>query len=131
MIKTIAEIINSLIPILMRIIPDPDKRLDVQNQIEQALINSQAKIYDSMKEVMVADSSSESGYTRAARPTIVYWSLGLISLVVILAPFGYDGAIIQSLKSVPSDLWNLMTYSVGAFVLGRSVEKSAGNFRKQ
>lgn len=130
MIKTIAEIINSLIPILMRIIPDPDKRLDVQNQIEQALINSQAKIYDSMKDVMVADASSESPYTRAARPTIVYWSLGMISLVVFLAPFGYDTSIINSLTKVPSELWNLMTYSVGAFVLGRSVEKSVSNYRK-
>ena len=117
-------------PILNRIIPDKAKQAEVQLELTKVLTEQSGKIYESMKDVMVADASSESPYTRAARPTIVYWSLGMISLVVFLAPFGYDTSIINSLTKVPSELWNLMTYSVGAFVLGRSVEKSAAHFNK-
>lgn len=130
MLSAITAILELIMPIISRIVPDKTKQAELQLELNKVLTEQSGKIYESMKDVMVADASSESPYTRSARPTIVYWSLGLISLVVVLAPFGYDQLIIAALTKVPSDLWNLMTYSVGAFVLGRSVEKSVSNYRK-
>lgn len=127
---TILAIINALSPILARIIPDPDKRLEAEKAIQEALINSQAQIYSSMKDVMVADVESDNAYTKYARPTIVYWSLGMITIIIAAAPFGEAGVILDALKQVPDTLWTLMTVGVGAFTLGRSVEKSVTNFKK-
>lgn len=127
---TILAIINALSPILARIIPDPDKRLEAEKEIQEALINSQAQIYSSMKDVMVADAESDTSYTKYARPTIVYWSLGMITLIIAVAPFGESGVILDALKQVPDTLWTLMTVGIGAFTFGRSVEKSTTNFKK-
>ena len=127
---TILAIINALSPILSRIIPDPDKRLVAEKEIQEALINSQAQIYSSMKDVMVADAESDTSYTKYARPTIVYWSLGMITLIIAVAPFGESGVILDALKQVPDTLWTLMTVGIGAFTFGRSVEKSATNFKR-
>ncbi len=130
MLTGISAILTAILPILNKIIPDPDKRLETQAALEKALMESQDKIYDSMKDVMVADSQSESAYTRYARPTVLYWSLGIISLVVVLAPFGFDHSILEALTTVPSKLWDLMTVSFGGFIIGRSAEKAVNNYRK-
>lgn len=130
MLSAITAILELIMPVISRIVPDKTKQAELQLELNKVLTEQSGKIYESMKDVMVADASSESPYTRAARPTIVYWSIGMISLVVFLAPFGLDQSIIGALTKVPSDLWNLMTYSVGAFVLGRSIEKSVSNYRK-
>lgn len=117
------QIIQLLLPILNKIIPDPDKRLEAQNEIIKIASEQEGKIYDAMKEVMSADAKSDSAFTRAARPTLVYWSLSIVSLIIFLAPFGYDTSILLSLSKVPSELWQLMTVGIGAFTIGRSGEK--------
>lgn len=127
---TVLAIINALSPILARIIPDPDKRMEAEKEIQEALINSQAQIYSSMKDVMVADAESDNAYTKYARPTIVYWSLGMITIIIAVAPFGEASIILDALKQVPDTLWALMTVGIGAFTFGRSVEKSVTNFKK-
>ena len=130
MLNAILAIINALNPILARILPDPDKRLEIQKEIQEALVNSQSEIFGAMRDVMVADSTSDSTYTKNARPTIVYWSLGMISVIIVLAPFGYSEVILEALKQVPETLWTLMTVGIGAFTFGRSVEKSAINYKR-
>lgn len=117
------QLIQLLLPILNKLIPDSEKRIEAQNEIIKMASENEGKIYDAMKEVMAADSNSDSAYTRAARPTVVYWSLGLTTIIVVLAPFGLDSSILLSLSKIPSDLWLLMTTSIGAFTLGRSGEK--------
>lgn len=131
MMSSILAIINAITPIINRIIPDPDKRLDIQRQLEDALISAKAQIFTSMKDVMVADAQSDSSYTKNARPTIVYWSLGIVSLIVLVTPFGYSDVILTSLNEVPSKMWDLMTVGVGAFVLGRSGEKMLNNYKEK
>ena len=125
------QLITLFLPILDKLIPDPNKRLEAQNEIIKTLNEQEGKIYDAMKEVMVADSNSDSGYTRAARPTVVYWSLGTISSIILLAPFGLDTSILLSLQKIPTELWYLMTAGVGLFTAGRSVEKTVRTLKNK
>lgn len=117
------QLVSLILPVVDKLIPDPVKRAEAQKEIIKTISGSEDRIYDAMKEVMVADSTSDSKYTKNARPTLVYWSLGMVSLIIFLAPFGYDKSILLSLSKVPSELWQLMTVGVGLFTLGRSGEK--------
>ena len=123
------EIIKLLLPILDKVIPDPAKRIEAQTELLRIASEKEGKIYEAMKEVMVADASSDSPYTRAARPTIVYWSLGMVSGIVLLAPWGFDSAILTSLAKIPSELWQLMTVGIGAYTIGRSGEKIVRSYK--
>lgn len=125
------QLIQLLLPILNKLIPDSEKRIEAQNEIIKMASENEGKIFDAMKEVMAADSNSDSAYTRAARPTVVYWSLGLTTMIVVLAPFGLDSAILLSLSKIPSDLWLLITTSIGAFTLGRSGEKIIKTYKNK
>jgi Holin of 3TMs, for gene-transfer release len=126
-------IITALLPLITKVfdkaIADPSERAKAQEEVTKALLENQATIFEGMKAVMVADAQAESPLTRNARPIVVYWSLSVISLIVVAAAFGFAGPILDALKAVPDKLWDLMTYGIGAYVLGRSAEKAVTNGR--
>lgn len=105
---------------LDKFFPDANKRAEVQAEVERALIANQAAIMGSMKEVMVADAASEGWMTRNARPMTVFWCLGMMTWVVMAPLFGVQAATIASIKAIPSELWNLSAYGIGAYILGKS-----------
>ena len=130
--RDMLAIITALLPLITKVfdkaIADPNERAKAQEKSPR-LLENQAAIFEGMKAVMVADAQSESPLTRNARPIVVYWSLSVISLIVVAAAFGFAGPILDALKAVPDKLWDLMTYGIGAYVLGRSAEKAVTNWR--
>jgi len=52
MFTGITAIITAISGVLAKIIPDPDKRLQVEAEIQKALLESQSAIYGAMKDVM-------------------------------------------------------------------------------
>jgi hypothetical protein len=128
-------IITALLPLITKVferaIPDPAERAKAQQEMTSVLLENQGKIFDGMKEVMAADAKSESPLTRNARPIVVYWSLAVITLIVIGGVFGFAAPILDALKDIPDKLWDLMTYGIGAYVLGRSAEKAVTNWRSK
>ena len=128
--SVLSLLLPAIIEILKRVIPDPDKIAEAQRSIEELLIQNQGKVFEAMQAVMVADSSSGDKFTSRARPTIVYWSVIMITLICSLGIFGAAGPVLDALNMVPESLWNLMTYGIGAYVLGRTGEKIAGDYFK-
>jgi hypothetical protein len=130
MFAAIPAIIAAVSGILNRIIPDADKRMEVEGEIQRALIANQSAIYDAMKEVMAADSASESMLTRNARPIVVMWCLVMITWVVVSPMFGLQVATIAAIKAVPSDLWNLVMVGIGGYILAKSVTDAVKAVKK-
>jgi hypothetical protein len=130
MFAAIPAIIASVSGILNKIIPDANKRMEVEAEIQRALIANQAAIYDAMKDVMAADSASESMLTRNARPIVVMWCLTMITWVVVSPMFGLQVATIAAIKAVPSDLWNLVMVGIGGYILAKSVTDAVKAVKK-
>lgn len=130
MFEGITAIIASISGILARIIPDPDKRMQAEVEIQRALYANQSAIYDAMKSVMAADAASEGWATRNARPIVVFWCLGTISWVIISPMFGLQAATITAIKAVPGDLWNLVMVGIGGYILAKSVTDAVKAVKK-
>jgi hypothetical protein len=126
-------IISALLPLITKVfekaIADPAERARAQEEVTKVLLENQAAIFEGMKAVMVADAQSDSPLTRNARPIVVYWSLSVITLIVFAAAVGLAAPILDALTAVPDKLWDLMTYGIGAYVLGRSAEKAVSHWR--
>lgn len=106
---------------LTKTIPDVNKRAEAKEAIEQAILKSNDKALEAMAQTMSADAASESWLTRSARPLTVLWSLSAITYLVIWP----DPAMMNAIKAIPSELWNLVTLGIGAYVAGRTTEKVA------
>jgi len=111
-------------PILARVLPDEGQRLQVQLELQKALIEQQGDLGRAMAEVMKADAGSESPLARNARPITVLWALAMITWVGVVAPMiGLQVEVVSALKGVPAELWSLLTVGIGAYMLARSVDK--------
>jgi len=119
-----SEATKSITDLLKSFIPDPNKRIEAEVQLQQILAERDKALYEGMSQVMVADSNSDSAYTRNARPTVVYWSLAMITAITGSGVFGVAEPIIAALTKVPGELYGLVGTCVGAFTIGRSVEKA-------
>lgn len=126
----IGPILDVVTKVINRIIPDPEKAAEAKLEMEKALIGAQNAIYDAMSKVMVADSQSESWLTRNIRPIAVCWGLCTISWIILSPIFGLQKETLFTVTQIPSDLWNLVTVGIGAYILGRSAEKSVKNFKQ-
>jgi len=117
-------LLGALSPILAKVLPDEGQRLQVQVDLQKALIDQQGAIDRAMAEVMKADAGSESPLARNARPITVLWALAMITWVGVVAPMlGLQVEVVAALKGVPAELWSLLTVGIGAYMLARSVDK--------
>lgn len=114
---------SSVTEVIKRFVPDPEKQMEFQQAMASTLTQSMATQMDAMARVMEADSKSDSALTRNARPLLVYWALGFITLIVGFAAFADVAPVLAALNAVPDKLWDICTYGVGIFAAGRSAEK--------
>src|SRR5437016_13044545 len=86
MLGIISTILGTVAPVLEKLIPDPNQRLQLQAELQKAMVDQQTALLDAAKDVMVADAQSEGWLTRNARPCVVFWALGCITWIVAIAP---------------------------------------------
>lgn len=113
-------LLPSLIPLISKFIPDPAQQQAAQAELIKVLTENQSAVMSSMADVMKADAASEGWMTRNARPTVVFWCLGMITLWFIFSLFGFGETLSTAFKGVPNQLWDLATYGIGAYILGKS-----------
>jgi uncharacterized membrane protein YccF (DUF307 family) len=114
-------ILGLVLPVINKMIPDPQKQAEVQAEITKTLAQNQSAIFDAMKTVMAADAASEGWMTRNARPLTVFWCLGMMSWVVLSPIVGLQDSTIKSIAAIPSELWNMSAAGIGAYIVGKSV----------
>jgi len=123
------SIFTLLAPILDKLIPDVNARLQAKEELEKALAANQAALVTAMKDTMAADAQSESTLTRIARPLVVLWSLAMISWVVASPIFNLQTETLKALAGVPDSLWNLVSTGIGGYMLARTVEKGLATWK--
>src|SRR5437588_674317 len=82
MLSILNLILPALMPLLNKLIPDPQQQAQAQAEIAKAIMSQQAEIMAAMKDVMVADSQSESWLVKNARPMTVFWCLAVMTWIV-------------------------------------------------
>lgn len=137
MLSLIPILLQTVGPILAKLIPDPKAQADAQAEIIQALATQESAINDAMSKVMTADAASESWMTRNARPAVCFAMIFLLFWISMFAPaldaiFGSKilVATLQGLTQVPEQVWSTMMITIGGFMAARSVEKITTGLKK-
>lgn len=120
-----SDAIKAVPDIISKFVPDPNKAAEAAAAIQKTMAEGQKAQYDAMAQVMSADASSDSLYTKSARPTVVYWSLAMVTGIAGAGYFGHADPIIHALAQVPSEFYEMIKYGVGIYAGGRTAEKVA------
>lgn len=111
--------------IISEFIEDPDEKNKARARIESHLLANQAEIHKAASSVILAEARGESWLQRNWRPMLMCLFGYIVAHNYVLSPL-FDVASV----AMPEDLWDLLKLGVGGYVVGRTVEKSAKNWKQ-
>lgn len=74
--------------------------------------------------IITAEAQSDSWLAKNWRPIAMLTFLYIVIHTIILVPLFNLPSVSQAVKDVPAKIWDLLTYGLGGYVIGRSVEKT-------
>ncbi len=126
MIQALLPLLTPIIgDVLKRVIPDSDKRNEIERETKLALLEHADSIEKVRGEIILAEASSQSWLTATWRPLLMMIVIAIIAINFLIFPviaIGYP-EIMDNVLELPDQLWNLLTLGVGGYVVGRSGEK--------
>lgn len=123
----ISTILGTIGEVLKGKLKNEQERLEIMGQIETQLIDLKSQLVESARDVIVAETQSDSKLARSWRPLLMYVLMGLLVWIGVVAPlFDLQEEAINALERVPSGLWTLLTVGMGGYIGGRSLEKIIG-----
>lgn len=117
LLTTLGPIFGQVAKSLFPNAEDELKRLELQNQIQLAIINNSAAIETAAASIVKAEAESEHWLTANWRPILMIVFAGLI----VARWFGWTAPGIT--EAVELKLWSILEVGIGGYVIGRSAEK--------
>ena len=138
MIQALLPVIAPLVgDVIRRVLPeDSNKRLEVEREINMALMSNSQAIEQAAASVILAESKSEHWITATWRPILMLTITAIVGWNFLIAPLIELAVLLSTNDQVPlsiplpEQLWNLLMIGVGGYVVGRSGEKIAKNLKK-
>lgn len=103
-------------------IQDPQKVLELLSTLETTFLKVKG-------DIITAEAKSEHKLTSQWRPITMLVFVFIIANNYIIAPYAMAlfGFFIPTLE-IPPDMWELLQYGLGGYVIARSVEKTMKNY---
>lgn len=128
-------IVDTVANVADRFIETDDEKRQFKLQIEAELSKRVAEaeattrsIIDARAKVITAELQQGDNYTKRARPTLIYFGMGMICINYLIIP------LIQTVKGVaiapfilPTEFWVAWGGAVSVYTIGRSFEKSGAS----
>ena len=139
MIQDLLPVLGPIVSdVIGRVLPeDKNKRMEVERELNMAMVNNSHAIEQAAASVIIAEAKSEHKITAIWRPvlmlvitTIVGWNYLVAPLIELCVILFTQDQIPLSIP-LPEELWNLLMIGVGGYVVGRSGEKIANNLKKK
>jgi hypothetical protein len=117
--------------VIKRIIPDMDKRADIEREVKLALLEHTESLESVRGQIILAEAKSESWMTSTWRPLLMLIVVCIIACNYLIFPI--LGVFLEGLPilELPAELWNLLTLGVGGYIVGRSGEKMIDKWTAQ
>ena len=96
---------------------DELKRLEMQNQIQLAILNNGAAIEQAAASIVKAEAESEHWLTANWRPLMML----TFGALIVARWFGWAAPNLQNEEYIK--LWSIVELGLGGYVIGRSAEK--------
>ena len=103
-------------------IKDPTEILAMVNKLEVEMLQAKTK-------VVAAEARSEHWLVASWRPITMLVFVVIIANNYILFPYLSLFTSKVVLLEIPSDMWDLLKIGLGGYVVGRSAEKAAKNWK--
>jgi len=128
MLPLIGAIITGVTSLVSEFVEDKDKANELSAKLQEHISSEAMKLLDAEKEVLVTELQG-NWLQKSWRPILMLTVVAIVFNNYVLFPYlnmMFDTGIILDL---PDKLWNLLTIGVGGYIVGRSGEKIAKEWK--
>ena len=126
MINTLLTVFGPILgDVLKKVIPDTDKRDEIEREIKLGLLEHTDSLEKMRGEIVLAEAKSGNWLTSSWRPLLMMVAILIIAFNYLVFPIIgiFYPEINNTTLVLPDQLWNLLTLGVGGYIVGRSGEK--------
>ncbi len=100
------------------------KLLEIEREFHRAVLDAETTLVQEQASIIKTEAQSQSWLTRNWRPLLMLVCILIVANQYLLSPiFGWPTTVL------PERLWDLMQLGVGGYVVGRSAEKVAREWK--
>lgn len=125
----IGPILTGIFNIVDEVVEDKDAANKLKAALTQRQMELESQELKGRIDIILAEAKG-SWLQRNWRPVLMMLIVVIVANNFLIVPYANAlGAAMPDL-ALPDALWNLMMIGVGGYIVGRSGEKIAGNFKK-
>jgi len=127
LVTVLAPIVGDL---FKRLIPDGDKKLDVEREIKLALLEHTDSLESLRGQIVLEEAKSSNWLTASWRPLLMMVIIAIVALNYLIFPVANMFMGTAYAIDLPVELWNLLQIGVGGYIVGRSGEKMVDKWKQ-
>jgi hypothetical protein len=118
--------------VLKRVVPDSDKRDEIEREIKLGLLEHTDSLEKLRGQIVLSEAKSQHFLTSTWRPLLMMVAITIIALNYLFFPIIaiFYPEISNHTLVLPEQLWNLLTMGVGGYIVGRSGEKMIDKWKQ-
>lgn len=116
--------------LIKRWFPDKTEQAKRQAELMTMFMSGELAQFSERVKVIVAEANSEHALTAQWRPLTMLTFVAIVANNYLVYPYLSLFWEAAPLLPLPEDLWDLIKIGLGGYVVGRSVEKAALNWRQ-
>ena len=131
LLGAIAPLAKTILGTIDKAVPDKDLAQKIKAEFNNELLNADMSKFKAAASIVEAESKSQHWITATWRPMLMYCLIIIVFNNYILMPYVKYFFAVEITLNIPQDLWTLLQIGLGGYVVGRSGESIAKNFKKK
>ena len=127
----VAPLAKTLLGTIDKAVPDKDLAQKIKAEFNNELLNADMSKFKAAADIVNSEAKSQHWITATWRPMLMYCLIIIVFNNYILMPYIKYFFGVEITLEIPQDLWTLLQIGLGGYVVGRSGESIAKNFKKQ
>jgi hypothetical protein len=127
----IAPLAKTLLGTIDKAVPDKDLAQKIKAEFNNELLNADMSKFKAAASIVESEAKSQHWVTATWRPALMWCLIIIVFNNYILMPYVKYFFAVEITLNIPQDLWTLLQIGLGGYVVGRSGESIAKNFKKK
>lgn len=121
--------------IIDKVVEDKDQAAKIKAELQAQAMDKNSELNIAGAGIVKAEINSDSAAAKNWRPHLMYLIMGLLVFNGVAVPLTeafteVDLPILEAWTAIPEQMWSLLQIGLGGYVVGRSAEKVAKEWKK-
>ena len=131
LLGAVAPLAKTLLGTIDKAVPDKDLAQKIKAEFNNELLNADMSKFKAAADIVNSEAKSQHWVTATWRPALMWCLIIIVFNNYILMPYVKYFFAVEITLNIPQDLWTLLQIGLGGYVVGRSGESIAKNFKKK